>query len=434
MASCIGCKKRTTSFCYRHRCSVCDDCSTLKAQSQSIAPIQSNTSTATPPTALPSVPCVANCPIGNYFSWLADGDFTYPPRCSLCSNTITSEGSDGVVRLVCKCMFHRQCMVDSIQTSVASGTSTKDLTCPSCSKALIDLVSQPRTQLRNAVQALIQEVTKGNGGSGGSIGSSSSSTTRSPESVSSNSTSPSRISSKDSTDDEYVIVRSKTLHAAQSTPIISNSVTSYTTASNTTTSSTASSSSSSLPTPASSISESRYSPAVRALMQQAKAQQAAAAASTSSKHHATTSSSSSSTSSITPSYSPESTHRSTHSLTPGSSIGAVPRPTAVAASAIAHHASSTSSAATSARDLEAQRVDPSDSAGKTHKSRSLFRALRLGLMSREGWRHCLRPQRILLAMMAAALIIVCMLYMMSFKQIMQSEDTKHLDVNIARPD
>jgi hypothetical protein len=30
MASCVGCKKRTTSFCYVHRTSVCDDCTALK--------------------------------------------------------------------------------------------------------------------------------------------------------------------------------------------------------------------------------------------------------------------------------------------------------------------------------------------------------------------------------------------------------------------
>ena len=58
MASCLGCKKRTTSFCYRHKYSICDNCI--------INPVNTTFQV-----------CEPNCYISNYFDWLSDNDFEW---------------------------------------------------------------------------------------------------------------------------------------------------------------------------------------------------------------------------------------------------------------------------------------------------------------------------------------------------------------------
>ena len=93
MASCISCKKRTTSFCFVHKSALCDDCL--------ITPKDPELSR-----------CESNCVIRNYFDWLADGEYEWPPRCALCNRTVGNE--KGVARrLVCKCLFHQSCLQEA---------------------------------------------------------------------------------------------------------------------------------------------------------------------------------------------------------------------------------------------------------------------------------------------------------------------------------
>ena len=178
----VSCKKRTTSFCYVHKASVCDDCTASKC--------------AGTLAASSAVPCAPNDVLGNYFDWcgetqlcdssaasesseglgshspllcsllcfrLADGDFS-SPICSLCNRSIGPEASS-LVRLVCKDLFHRECLRESLARSLAGppALSPAQLKCPSCNLALVDPNTQPRTKLREAVADFVAQVARGGG-------------------------------------------------------------------------------------------------------------------------------------------------------------------------------------------------------------------------------------------------------------------------------
>ena len=93
MASCTSCKKRTTSFCFVHKSAVCDDCIVQPKDAELFR-------------------CAPNDVIRNYFDWLADGDYQWPPLCTLCDKEVPAD--KGVaIRLVCKCLFHQRCLQDA---------------------------------------------------------------------------------------------------------------------------------------------------------------------------------------------------------------------------------------------------------------------------------------------------------------------------------
>ena len=139
MASCTSCKKRTTSFCYVHKVAVCDDCIVTPRDPQLSR-------------------CEANCVIRNYFDWLADGEYDFPPLCSLCNRTVTAEPANAL-RLVCKCLFHPPCLTEALskrRSDVVPLVDNRGLRCPTCSAALYDPHQQARTKLREQVVRFLE--------------------------------------------------------------------------------------------------------------------------------------------------------------------------------------------------------------------------------------------------------------------------------------
>lgn len=80
------------------------------------------------------------------------------------------------MRLVCKDLFHRECLRESLARSLAGppALSPAHLKCPSCNLALVDPNTQPRTKLREAVADFVAQVARGGGGSAGGSAASSS--------------------------------------------------------------------------------------------------------------------------------------------------------------------------------------------------------------------------------------------------------------------
>lgn len=139
--------------------SVCDDCSQLKSEEKE--------STAKDPkkplaasTSVHALPCDGVCVLGNYFEWLTDSDFTYPPHCSLCNRVVRNDGT--AIRLVCKELFHQSCLREYCAKAIASQTNpaaaAKEIRCPHCQTLMIDTSTQLRTRLRDRVQNFIASV------------------------------------------------------------------------------------------------------------------------------------------------------------------------------------------------------------------------------------------------------------------------------------
>ena len=136
MSSCSSCKRRTTSFCFVHKAALCDDCT--------VSPVK-------------VVPCRANCAIGNYFSWIADGAYEWPPRCAACQRSVPSD-AQLVTRLVCKCLYHRSCALDSLSKQLTQhrGDSAA-LLCLACNQPVYRPATQLRSKLRESVAAIVQQ-------------------------------------------------------------------------------------------------------------------------------------------------------------------------------------------------------------------------------------------------------------------------------------
>jgi len=367
MASCVGCKKRTTSFCYVHKTSVCDDCTALKGAGLA---------------APPAVQCQPHDVIGNYFDWLADGDFTWPPRCPLCNLPLSAEPSS-VCRLVCKHTLHRDCMREHLANQLhVQRIAAKDLKCPAagCQLLLVDPATQPRTKLREAVAAMLQQAVQG--GAGGGAGA--------------------------------VPVGNGIAAPGEERKESASSLA-------TTTSGVATAASPSGSAGAARSNDSRYSSAVRDLMNQAASARAAAPAGTA--HTAIAlerpgldpGSARSSTTSAS-AYGPEGavSRGAASVLTPSNSSAAASSSSLPFASLI----SSSSSRAGGQPDLEAGGA--SDAEGhadlKGHKTpRSRFAMLRHAAQS-GGWRRLLsfRPQRVVLSLMLLAVICMIGLYLYAF--------------------
>ena len=111
MASCTSCKKRTTSFCFKHKVAVCDDCIVQPLHAELVA-------------------CLPCDPYGNYFDWLTSGEYEWPQRCGVCNRSVgTGEGEEAkraVVRLVCKCLYHRGCLYEELSKKKQGGTPLQD--------------------------------------------------------------------------------------------------------------------------------------------------------------------------------------------------------------------------------------------------------------------------------------------------------------------
>lgn len=164
MASCSSCKKRTTSFCYNHKCATCDDCLGTINQSISQSAIQAIN---------PAIKCQSNCVVGNYFDWLIDGEFEWPIKCTACNRIITADQSTNQsIRLVCKHVFHRDCLTEAftkqLETKISSQTidlsnnltinqSLSKLNCLTCQAVVFDQSIQPKSKLRESVYQFLTD-------------------------------------------------------------------------------------------------------------------------------------------------------------------------------------------------------------------------------------------------------------------------------------
>jgi hypothetical protein len=102
--------------------------------------------------------CEPNCVIRNYFDWLADGEYDFPPHCSLCNRVITADPANAL-RLVCKCLFHPPCITDALskkRSDVVPLIDNRGLRCPTCNAAVYDPHLQARTKLREQVVKFLE--------------------------------------------------------------------------------------------------------------------------------------------------------------------------------------------------------------------------------------------------------------------------------------
>ena len=74
--------------------------------------------------------CVLCALTGNYFDWLTSGEYEWPQRCGVCNRSVgTGEGEDAkraVVRLVCKCLYHRGCLYEELSKKKQPNVSLQD--------------------------------------------------------------------------------------------------------------------------------------------------------------------------------------------------------------------------------------------------------------------------------------------------------------------
>ena len=142
MASCTGCKKRTTSYCYIHKSSICDDCIIAP-------PVQ-------PYDSDKILQHDANDVIGNYFDYLADPSYIYPPVCTICMSNIPND-AQSMIRLVCKCLYHTQCIYNNLHQQLSQCNSNVELLlCSSCGSHIIDMKSYKyKSKLRLYVNAFL---------------------------------------------------------------------------------------------------------------------------------------------------------------------------------------------------------------------------------------------------------------------------------------
>jgi hypothetical protein len=141
MASCLGCKKRTTSFCYVHKSSICDDCI--------VTPVNSSLQL-----------CECNCYISNYFDWLSDNEFEWPPKCLYCNRIITNQPSQSLRTICCKQLLHAECLATLIAKEAPNinlpANNFATLRCMQCNAPLYDPQVQTKSKLRERMGEFIK--------------------------------------------------------------------------------------------------------------------------------------------------------------------------------------------------------------------------------------------------------------------------------------
>ena len=148
MASCTSCKKRTTSFCFKHKLAVCDDCTVQPLHAELVPCLPCDpygpslsthcvAATAQLPHSSAEADCMADCRLcalcwltGNYFDWLTSGEYEWPQRCGVCNRSVgTGEGEEAqraVARLVCKCLYHRGCLYEELSKAKKADAPLQD--------------------------------------------------------------------------------------------------------------------------------------------------------------------------------------------------------------------------------------------------------------------------------------------------------------------
>ncbi|KAI5072569.1 hypothetical protein GOP47_0012675 [Adiantum capillus-veneris] len=99
------CRKATNLYCFVHKIPVCGEC--ICSSDHQI------------------------CVVRTYSEWVIDGDYDWPPKCSLCSEVL-QHGEIAVSRLGCLHVFHLSCFSKHLG-SFPPHTAPAGYTCPVCS-------------------------------------------------------------------------------------------------------------------------------------------------------------------------------------------------------------------------------------------------------------------------------------------------------------
>ncbi|ONK64822.1 uncharacterized protein A4U43_C07F30330 [Asparagus officinalis] len=122
------CRKATRIYCFVHKVPVCGECICL--------------------------PEHQICVVKNYSDWVVNGEYDWPPDCSLCHVVI--EAGAETTRLGCLHVMHTSCLVSHIQ-SFPPQTVPAGYVCPACSspiwppKSIRDTGSRLHSKLKEAI-------------------------------------------------------------------------------------------------------------------------------------------------------------------------------------------------------------------------------------------------------------------------------------------
>ncbi|XP_020257712.1 zinc finger protein-like 1 homolog [Asparagus officinalis] len=122
------CRKATRIYCFVHKVPVCGECICF--------------------------PEHQICVVKNYSDWVVNGDYDWPPTCSVC-NIVLVAGTD-TTRLGCLHVMHTTCLVSHAQ-SFPPQTAPAGYVCPSCSspiwppKSIKDTGSRLHSKLKEAI-------------------------------------------------------------------------------------------------------------------------------------------------------------------------------------------------------------------------------------------------------------------------------------------
>jgi len=135
MGLCSVCKKRTQTYCFVHRRSICERCLTSADKDHPKA-------------------CQSNCIVKSYHDWIVDNEYDLPPRCTICNRSINDDGKK-VARLPCYCLFHHSCLFNSFQQCSQQGQDFATLLCFGCKKPFLESKNS-KNAFYSAALSLIQ--------------------------------------------------------------------------------------------------------------------------------------------------------------------------------------------------------------------------------------------------------------------------------------
>ncbi|KAJ6809241.1 zinc finger protein-like 1-like protein [Iris pallida] len=122
------CRKATRIYCFVHKVPVCGECICF--------------------------PEHQICVVKNYSDWVVNGEYNWPPTCSLCH--VALEAGSDTTRLGCLHVIHTNCLVSHIQ-SFPPQTAPAGYVCPACSspmwppKTIKDTGSRLHSKLKEAI-------------------------------------------------------------------------------------------------------------------------------------------------------------------------------------------------------------------------------------------------------------------------------------------
>ncbi|XP_039116933.1 uncharacterized protein LOC120252828 [Dioscorea cayenensis subsp. rotundata] len=124
------CRKATRLYCFVHKVPVCGECVCF--------------------------PEHQICVVKKYSDWVVDGEYDWPPTCSLCNAGLEAESNSQTTRLGCLHLMHTECLVSHIR-NFPPQTAPAGYVCPACSspiwppKSIKDTGSRLHSKLKEAI-------------------------------------------------------------------------------------------------------------------------------------------------------------------------------------------------------------------------------------------------------------------------------------------